>query len=278
MTTDKAPPGKAPTGKPATGTLSRESGRAIFGVDAAGYHAGRIGYPADLYDDIYAMLPGDPRVLEIGAGTGLVTEELLSRRLASLVVVEPAEELVAFIRDRLRDDRLALVTSGFVEAPLHGPFDLIVCAAAFHWLDPEAALARVRALLRPGGIWAMWWNSYRNYGVGDPLADAITPLLESIALPPSDSLTGHYSLNAELHTRTLSAAGFRNIRHQVFRRERVLNRAEVRSLFDSYSYVRLLPPAQREDLLDRIDAIVADQFGGQAPNVVLTAYYSAQSA
>ena len=257
--------------------LSRESGRTIFGADAAGYHAGRIGYPAELYDDIYAQVHGDPAVLEIGAGTGLVTEALLARRLASLVVVEPAAELVAFIRERLRDDRLTLITSGFVEAAISDSFDLIVCAAAFHWLDPDAALARVRALLRPGGTWAMWWNSYRNHGVGDPFADAITPLLEGIALPPSDSLAGHYSLNADLHTRTLAAAGFHTIRHRVFRRERTLDRAEVRKLYDSYSYVRLLPADQRADLLDRIDAIVTTKFGGQAPNVVLTAYYSALS-
>jgi SAM-dependent methyltransferase len=34
-------------------------------------------------------------------------------------------------------------------------FDVVVCATAFHWLDPDTRLARVARLLRPGGVLAL---------------------------------------------------------------------------------------------------------------------------
>ena len=257
--------------------LERGAGSALFGADATGYHAGRIGYPDELYDAVLARAVSSPRTLEIGAGTGLATEALLARQPSALTVVEPAPELVAFLRKRLVDPRLSFVTSGFLEASVEGPFDLMVCAAAFHWMEPQAALARIRALLTTGGVWAMWWNSYRNAGIGDPLADAITPLLADIALPPSDRLAGHYSLDSASHLKTLTDAGFTAVEHHVYRRERVLSAAQVRSLYASYSYVRALPDEQRAALLGAIDNLVETQFAGAAPNVTLTSCYSAQN-
>ena len=258
--------------------LRRDAGKAIFGADAAGYHAGRIGYPDELYDIVLAGMLTRPAVLEIGAGTGLVTEALLARDIGELVAVEPSAELVAFTRERLPDRRLSLVTAAFPDVTITRRFDLVVCAAAFHWMDPHAALAKVRSLLKPGGRWAVWWNSYRNHGVGDALADRITPLLEGIALPPSDGLLGHYSLDTRFHTQLLESEGFTEVRHHLFRRERMLDAAEVSALYASYSYVRLLPPADRDRLLDRITALVDDVFDGRAPNVTLTALYTGRLA
>ncbi len=255
--------------------LERTSGRAIFGEDAAGYHAGRIGYPESLYDSIFARVGAAPRVLEIGAGTGLATEAILARGPASLTVVEPAAELITFIEDRLKDPRLEFVTGAFPDVELDGPFDLAVCAAAFHWLDPDAALARIKTLLRPGGVWAMWWNSYRNYGIGDPLSDAIAPLLEGIPLPPSEGADAHYSLDTALHLKTLADAGLHAIEYEVYRRERQLRTDEVIALYLSYSFVRLLPAPRQSALLGRIRDLVDKTFGGVAPNIVLTASYSA---
>jgi SAM-dependent methyltransferase len=258
--------------------LRRDAGQAIFGADAAGYHAGRIGYPDDLYEIVLAGTPSHPAVLEIGSGTGLVTEALLARGVGDLVAVEASADLVAFTRERLPDRRLSLLTAAFPDVEMTQRFDVIVCAAAFHWMEPHAALAKVASLLKPGGRWAVWWNSYRNHGVGDALADQITPLLDGIALPPSDGLLRHYSLDAPFHTRLIENAGFTDVTQHVFRRERTLDAAEVRALYASYSYVRLLAPTERDRLLDRITALVVDSFSGRAPNVVLTALYTGQLA
>lgn len=47
------------------------------------------------------------------------------------------------------------------------------------------------------------------------------------------------------------------------------------ALYDSYSFVRVLPALQRRELLGRIAQLVEDRFGGRAPNVVQTPLYTA---
>lgn len=266
------------TARPADILLPRSAGRSAFGSDAAGYQAGRIGYPKALFDLVFADVPANPRTLEIGAGTGIATRSLLRRAPAELVVVEPDAALVDYIADQIPDPRLTLVNATFPEGSVDGPFDLIVCAAAFHWMEPAAALARVNQLLRPGGVWAMWWNAYRNPGHGDALAQAISPLIEGIALPPSEGPDGHYSLDPPLHQQTLRNAGLVDIRHRLFRRDRKLDATEARALYASYSYVRALPEGQRNALLDAITQLVERDFAGSAPNVVLSALYIARRA
>ncbi|NNM78543.1 class I SAM-dependent methyltransferase [Sphingomonas sp. ID1715] len=255
--------------------LSRQAGQLSFGTDAAGYHAGRIGYPEELFDAIFARVGPGPRILEIGPGTGLSTRSLLAREPSELVAVESDPALVDYLRREISDPRLTVVNAPFPDGQVDGVFDLVVCAAAFHWLDPQPALARIHQLLRPGGIWAMWWNAYRNPTYGDPLAQAITAMLGDVALPPSEGRDGHYSLDAALHTEALTSAGFLDVQHQHYRLDRTLTAAEARALYASYSYVRALPERRRGELLDAISNLVDREFGGRAPNVVITTAYSA---
>ena len=262
---------------PTTGqaSLAREVGGVAFGLDASGYHQGRLAYPDGLYDELFARLPAAPSVLEIGAGSGLVTQALLKRNPSRLVAVEPHPALVSFTERRLSDPRLTMVAEPFPETQVSGEFDLIACAAAFHWMEPKSALARVKELLSPHGLWAMWWHSYRNPGRGDELADLITPLLREIALPPSDTLLRHYSLDEEHHRETLVRAGLRNVEYRLYSQERKLTTAQVIVLYQSYSYVRLLSDDRKTRLIEDIAEIVERRFGGLAPNLVLTPLYFA---
>jgi SAM-dependent methyltransferase len=259
--------------------LERSVGRAVFGEDAAGYDSARLGYPAEIYDAVFGRLgqAPSPAILEIGAGTGLATRDLLARAPARLVAIEPDARLAAFLAASLADStevRIENQPFEAVELPAAG-FDLVAAAASFHWLEPVSALARIRAALKPGGILALWWHVYRAAGIGDPFADAVIPMLEGFALPPSEGAQTHHSLNADWHRALLADNGFEAIEHRVLRRERSLATSEMRDLYASYSFVRQLPDAEREALLNRIAALVDDKFGGQAPNVVLTPLYTA---
>lgn len=260
-----------------TEKMARTAGRSAFGIDAAGYHAGRIGYPDDLIDALFARCEKSPDILEIGAGTGHATMALLARDPASLVALEPDVALVDYLRESLPDPRFRVVPGAFPETPVDGPFDMIVAASCFHWMEPQDALAAARALLRPGGIWAMWWNSYRNPGMGDPLADAISPLIADLPMPPSQSLDRHYAIDVQRHRQSLEDAGFVDIRHHIYRRERTIDAGQARALHASYSFIRLVPEPQQTALLDEIARLVDREFDGRAPNIVLTAVYSAQS-
>lgn len=253
--------------------LPRAAGRTIFGSDVAGYHSARPGYPAALYRLITARLPAFETIAEIGPGTGLATEALAAFKPRRFVVFEPDPILAAHLRTRFA--ALDVINDDFCGAEVAGGFDLIASASSFHWLDPEIALPRARALLKPGGCLAIWWNVYRQKGIGDPFAEAVAPLLADLDLPPSEAAERHYSLDIDLHRGRLEAAGFGALEHHVFRRERVLSAGDARALYASFSLVRLLTPARREALLDAIAAIVTDQFGGAALSVLLSPIYLA---
>jgi SAM-dependent methyltransferase len=257
-------------------SLDREVGAVAFGTDAQGYHQARLPYPDELYRELLGQVRPQPKILEIGAGTGLVTEALLARNPASLTAVEPDTALAEFIEGRLNDSRLKVVNRAFPEVLIEGRFDLIACAAAFHWMDPQAALKRVIQLLAPDGVWAMWWHSYRNPGFGDELADEISPLLEGIKLPPSLSLRRHYALDEKANRQMLEEAGFRSVEYRLYRQSRELTTDEIIALYETFSFVRLLSPDRRGELLKSLRNVVERRFGGRAPNLVLTPLYLAK--
>ena len=125
----------------------RERLRTTFGEDAARYHRARPTYPPELF----AQLSG-PRILEIGPGTGQATLPLTS--LGDVTAVELSPELAAIARSHAPDARV--VVANFDEWPLPAePFDLVVSATAFHWLDPATRMSRCAAALRPGGALAV---------------------------------------------------------------------------------------------------------------------------
>lgn len=94
--------------------------------------------------------------MEIGAGTGIFTGQLVDRGVAVLVV-EPVAAMGQQLRERLPDVE---VRSGTAEdLPLEdASVDVVVAAQAFHWFDYGAALTEIYRVLRPGGQLVTVWN------------------------------------------------------------------------------------------------------------------------
>ena len=110
----------------------------------------------DLAARIAALpLPPQPRVLEIGCGTGFLTQALADAGIAGdWLVTDVAPGMVARCRERLGETprRRFAVLDGEREAPGGGPFDLICSSLALQWFeDAPAALARMAGWLAPGG-------------------------------------------------------------------------------------------------------------------------------
>ena len=97
------------------------------------------------------LAPGS-RALEIGCGTGQLSVPLAAHGV-DLVAIEPGRHLAALAERNLAQFATARVdVSSFEAWPLPWrPFDAVVCANAFHWLDPETRFARCAGALRAGG-------------------------------------------------------------------------------------------------------------------------------
>lgn len=100
-------------------------------------------------------LPESPRVLEIGCGTGFLTEALGNVGIGGdWLVTDLAPEMLERCRARLGDSahRHFAVLDGEYGAPEGGPFDLICSSLAVQWFDDApAALAGMARWLAPGG-------------------------------------------------------------------------------------------------------------------------------
>lgn len=259
---------------PPRSPFSRDVGRSVFGSDIEGYEAIRPGYPDDLFHLIAARTEGRDIFGEIGPGTGLATAGLLELGPRRFIGFEPDKALAGFLASRF--PAIEVVNDDFCSAGVDGKFDLIASASSFHWLDADAALRRARELLVPNGCLAIWWNVYRETGIGDPFAEAVTPLLLELDLPPSQTAEHHYGLDQHHHFSCLNSGGFVDVEFHLFRRERTLSPAQARALYSSFSLVRILAEPRREALLDAISAIVVKQFGGAAPSILLSPIYLAK--
>jgi SAM-dependent methyltransferase len=129
-----------------------------FGAEAAAYGRGRPSYPPAALDWLLAPEAGSPvrDVLDLGAGTGKLTARLIERGL-NVVAVDPLPELLEVLRATLPDTSALLGTAEQIPLP-DNSVDAVLVAQAWHWFDPELAVAEVVRVLRPGGRLGLLWN------------------------------------------------------------------------------------------------------------------------
>ncbi|HTX32979.1 MAG TPA: class I SAM-dependent methyltransferase [Solirubrobacteraceae bacterium] len=96
----------------------------------------------------------DPRVLDVGCGSGRIGEFVLEAGTAHYVGVDFSEPMIELARARLDRfaDHVELLTDDFLTAPLSGSFDVVLALGLFDYLpDPEQFFARMYELCSPGG-------------------------------------------------------------------------------------------------------------------------------
>ena len=106
--------------------------------------------------DVLARLEGiaaDAAVLDVGCGTGRVTEALLARvPHGRVLALDASPEMVALARERL-GERAHVWCQDALELDLDAPVDVIFSTAALHWVsDHDRLWERLARALRPGGV------------------------------------------------------------------------------------------------------------------------------
>ena len=91
------------------------------------------------------------RALEIGCGTGLFTE-MFAATGAGILAVDISPELLERARARkLPPERVTFAAKRFEDCDVDGALDSIVGSSVLHHLDLDAAIRRMKLLLKPGG-------------------------------------------------------------------------------------------------------------------------------
>jgi len=125
-----------------------------FGAAAAAYERGRPSYPQEALD---WLVPAQARrVLDLGAGTGKLTRQLVRRGL-DVIAVEPSARMREQLALVLPEVRTLPGTAERI--PLEdAAVDAVLVAQAWHWMDPASAVPEVARVLTPSGQLGLLWN------------------------------------------------------------------------------------------------------------------------
>ena len=98
-----------------------------------------------------------PAILDVGAGTGLLSAMLLEKYPAAiLTLLDISDRMLAVARERFRDRPAVRFCSGdYSRVDLGGPYDLVCSALSIHHLeqgDKCRLFVRIFSVLKPGGI------------------------------------------------------------------------------------------------------------------------------
>ena len=135
---------------------------ASFDVLADNYHSVRPGYPALLFKDIKSQcnIDRNSRLLEIGAGSGIATIELVKMG-CHIVAVEPGAHLAAIIKGQIgKFKNVQIFEETFENFRAVDKFDVILAFTAFHWLNQKDKYKQVSDLLNDSGNLVLVWNSF----------------------------------------------------------------------------------------------------------------------
>ena len=160
----------------------RHAQRVLFDGIAGQYDDARPAYPAPVLDFVVATagLNAGSTALEIGCGTGQLTEGL-ARRGLRVTAIDLGPALIDRARRRPGCADISFQVTAFEDlAAADASFDLIISAAAFHWIDPQVAFGKSARLLRPGGWLAL-------LGTAEEYDDPVGPALDDLWIRHGDT-------------------------------------------------------------------------------------------
>ncbi len=103
---------------------------------------------------ITRLVPPSTRILDLGCGTGIMTEYLArAYPLAEIVGVDMTPDMLKTYRERLRGNpRITSILANAEKVKLDGEFDSIVSSYLAKYVDADALLSNVALSLRRGGV------------------------------------------------------------------------------------------------------------------------------
>jgi ubiquinone/menaquinone biosynthesis C-methylase UbiE len=202
------------------------------------YDRVRPSYP----DEAVAWMTGSGRssVLELGAGTGKLTE-VLHRAGHEVLATDPLPEMLAVLADRVPVHH-AVATAEHIPVRSRS-IDVVVCGQSFHWFDHDLAMAEIARVVRPGGVIALAWNTYDE---GIPWVKRLKKLLS----PAADSATMAKPL--------METPYFGFVEEKQFRIWQPHTAATLADLARSVSHVATMSDSARADVLAKVDKLYAE--------------------
>lgn len=222
-----------------------------FGAVADAYDRARPSYPREAVSWLVAS--DFAHVLELGAGTGKLTEQLdaLGHRV---IATDPLEPMLRHLVRRLPRPRAVLATAE--QIPLRSrSVDAVIGAQAFHWFDLDRALPEIARVLRPGGHLGLVWN----------LRDDRIPWVRRLG-----ALIGNAPVENDPTNALLASHLFGFVERSTYRFWQPLDRPRLHDLVQSRSNVAMMSDPERDRVLRKVDDLYESY--GRGPDGMLMPY------
>ena len=226
----------------------RETRRLSFGSVAEDYDRYRPAPPPQALD--WVIPPGAQAVLDLAAGTGLVTRELIGRA-PTVYAVEPDERMRSVLAARCPQAQ-ALAGRG-EDIPLpDASVDAVTISAAWHWLDPQRAVPQITRVLRPGGRLGVLWVSRDDRVPWVAEFQRFAREAREADRPPGQRPRQR---QVEFPAGTPMSA----VEQSSFEYSVPMTKDELAGLLGTYSGIITLEPDQREEFLARVRSFLDRQ-------------------
>lgn len=151
-----------------------------FGLAAKDYQKYRRSYDVELYHLLFSLIKSgnEISILDLGCGTGKSTEPIfnaMDNRKISVVGVDPDSAMLEEARISANEKKLPIIyKEGSAEnLPFReSVFDAVISGAAFHWYGNVNTIQKVKAIMKEGGVFFVFWVQYINKNektIGDEL-------------------------------------------------------------------------------------------------------------
>jgi ubiquinone/menaquinone biosynthesis C-methylase UbiE len=134
----------------------------------------RFSHVADFYDDVrpatprvlieilkqYAGVQKPKLVVDVGSGTGL-SSRAWSEDAHQVIGIEPNARMRDQAMGRTRTANVSYRDGTSTDTKVeNGAADIATCSQSFHWMEAEATLAEMHRILRPGGVFAIYYCDF----------------------------------------------------------------------------------------------------------------------
>jgi SAM-dependent methyltransferase len=225
-------------------------GRSGFSTGSALYERARPGYSDEAVAHLVDRLDITPgsRVLDVAAGTGKLTRELVVRG-AWAVASEPSASMRGVFATTVAGTPQVGATAEALPFADRS-FDAVTVAQAFHWFDAPAALAEIARVLRPGGSLGLVWNERDE---ADPVVAELTRISKWDVHQP-------YPVGKDFGPLIDASGRFGPVERTQFRFVQQLDGVAFVEQVASRSYIAVLPEDRRQEILGDVAAL-ADRLG-----------------
>lgn len=92
------------------------------------------------------------KVLDVACGTGVLFDDYLQRKVASVTGVDISRNMVKIAREKFPQANIQVLCADIEQVELPDDFDCVMVYNAFpHFPEPEKLIRRLSQLVRPGG-------------------------------------------------------------------------------------------------------------------------------